>query len=50
MFNDIVAMFKKWAEKPLDTNGDVTNWVLFLIFAATVTFFWTRVLRQIKGD
>lgn len=47
---DIVAMFKKWAEKPFDLEGDVVNWVLFLVLVITVAVMWTRVLRQIKGD
>lgn len=37
-----------WANKPFDPNGDVVDWVLFLGFALTVAFMWTRVLKQIR--
>lgn len=41
--------FIQWWRKPLDTEGDAVNWILFLGFALFVAFAWTRVLRTITG-
>ncbi len=46
--SDFGAKLRAWIDKPFDPNGDVVDWVLFLAFALTVAFMWSRVLKQIR--
>jgi len=43
----LITRVGNWAAQPFKEDMDVWNWVLFLAFAITVVFLWTRILRQI---
>jgi hypothetical protein len=42
--------FKGWITKPLTTPNSLGDLVLLLVFAATVTLIWSRILNRILED
>jgi hypothetical protein len=48
-----ISKLSAWGSRPFREDMDWVNWALFLAFAASVVFLWTRVLgsiTEIGGD
>jgi len=47
-----ISKLNAWGSRPFREDMDWLNWVLFLVFAVSVAFLWSRVLGNITelGD
>lgn len=43
----LLTRIQEWYKRPFDPNGNAFNWALFLAFALTIAFAWTRILKHI---
>lgn len=41
------ARLQAWLSHPFRADMDAVNWALAVMFAVTVAYLWTRVLRNI---
>jgi hypothetical protein len=48
--DDWAATVKKWWAKPLNTDGDVLQWFLFLGLVIVIIIAWNTILKFILEE
>lgn len=48
MSGGLITRLTDFLAKPFNTDGDVTDWVLFTILIVSVAVLWCRVLAHVE--